>query len=99
MYYYQDLAGEGQAVKATPASLLSSAFVGGDGRRALVVVSNLDLEPLTAQVTLDPASLGLAPGTMHVEDAILKTSVPIDSNRMTLEIDQQRYRLLKVSID
>lgn len=99
-YYYQNAKGKYQAVKATPATLLSSAFVSGDKKRALIVVSNLDETPVPgAEIEIDAKSLGLAAGAFKIEDGVTLTPVAHEGGRVKLDIDQQRYRLLKVSVE
>ncbi|MCF7837686.1 MAG: DUF6067 family protein [Candidatus Marinimicrobia bacterium] len=95
-FYYEQT-----AVQAEPASLLASAFVSADGRRALVVVSNLDPEPVpAARLHVDTAALGLrADGTLKAEDAILGTPVEFQDGRTTVEIAPESYRLLKLWIE
>ncbi len=100
-YYYDNLKGKYQAVRATPASLLSSAFVSGDRKRAVIVVSNLDTTPVPgAVIDLDLPSLGMpTQGTVKVIDGVTDKPVEVKEGKITLDIDQQRYRLLKVSVD
>lgn len=100
-YYYQNLKGKYQAVKAEPASLLSSAFVSVDKKRAMIVVSNLDTTPVAgARIVLDPAALGLLPANpLKVEDGVTLEPIAIKGNVITIDIDQQRYRLLKVFVE
>ena len=99
-YYYGNRKAHYQAVAATPASLLSSAFVSGDHKRAIIVVSNLDTTPIPeAKVQLDPVSLGLPPGSLKVEDGVTLQALEARDGVVTLDIDQQRYRVLKVSVE
>ncbi len=99
-YYYGNRRAHYQAVKAAPASLLSSAFVSGDRKRAVIVVSNLDTTPIPgATVELDAAGLGLAPGALKVRDGVTSQALEPADGVLTLDIDQQRYRVLKVSVE
>lgn len=100
-YYYQNAAGKYQAVKADPASLLSSAFVSGDKKRAIIVVSNLDTTPVPgARIDINPIALGMAKGsTITVQDGITLEPITVQDGKVTLDIDQQRYRILKVTIE
>ncbi len=100
-YYYQNAAGKYQAVKASPASLLSSAFVSGDKKRAIVVVSNLDTTPVTdAVVELDPASWGIpANAKVRIQDGVTGKDITVDGGKVKIDIDQQRYRVLKLSFE
>lgn len=77
--------------------LLSSAFVSADGRRAIIVVSNLDKTPLENQaVRFDFKALGLAPGPYVVKDEILGETVPLEGDTVRLDILDERYRLLTI---
>lgn len=93
-YYF----GEDQVVRLEPATLLSSVFVSGDGRRALVVVSNLDLQAVPgAKVTLDLEKIGFpARASLRAEDAITGAPIKQNGGRLTLDIDPERFRLLKL---
>jgi hypothetical protein len=88
-------------VHTEPASLLSSAFVSADGKRALVVVSNLDHQPVrNAVVRLDLPAMGMgASRTLRVEDAVLAKPVEVRDGVLNVEIEAERYRLLKVSVE
>jgi hypothetical protein len=93
---------EGQrAVRVEPASLLGSAFVSADGKRALVVVSNLDRQPVkNAIVRLDLPAMGMnAAGALRVEDAVLAKPVVVRDGVLNVEIEAERYRLLKLSVE
>lgn len=100
-FYYKNAKGRYQAVQAEPASLLSSAFASGDGRRALVVVSNLENEPVSgARVFLDPAAIGLpADKPLKVEDAVARETLKVEEGILTVDIEAQRFRLLRVSVE
>jgi len=89
-----------QAVRTEPASLLSSAFVSADGKRALVVVSNLDRQSVKgATVRVDRGAMGLsASGALNVEDALFVKNIEVRDDAFTLDIEPERYRLLKVFI-
>lgn len=79
--------------------LLASAFASGDNKRALLVVSNLGMEAIkAAAVRIDRAALGLAPGAMKLEDAILGKPVALDGDGFTVDVEAERYRLLKLSV-
>ncbi|MCF7838786.1 MAG: hypothetical protein K9N49_09165 [Candidatus Marinimicrobia bacterium] len=65
------------------------------GERALVSISNLPKEPRTIEVTLDLAAMGLPDAV--AEDAIVGGAVPLDNGRMTIEIEGQRWRLIKLA--
>jgi hypothetical protein len=89
-------------VPATPAALLSSAFTSGDRKRAIVVVSNLDTEPVSAEVTLDPAALGLAGGkAVKLVDGVTGEAIPLPAqgNTVKLEIERERYRVVRVEME
>jgi len=100
-FYYKNGEGKYQAVKAEPASLLSSAFASGDGKRALVVVSNLENEAVSgARVFPDPAAIGLSAGKpLKVEDAVTREVLEVKDGVVTMDIEPERFRLLKVSVD
>jgi hypothetical protein len=70
-------------------------------RRALVVVSNLDRQPVrNAVVRLDPPAMGMsASRALRVEDAVLGKPVGVRDGVFTLEIEAERYRLLKVAAE
>lgn len=90
---------EGQkVVQPKPASLLASAFVSGDSKRALLVVSNLDKDPIpAARVRVDLKALGLNPAApLALEDAILRQLLEFKDGGFVLDIAPERYRLLKL---
>jgi hypothetical protein len=86
----------------TPAGerLLASAFVSGDGRRALLAVSNLDAQPVKGvAVRIDRATLGFAPeAALKLEDAITGGGVELAGDAFGVDIAPESYRLLKLSI-
>jgi len=86
------------AVKPAKKELLASAFVSGDGKRALVVVSNLDKEKISAvNVALDRKELGFPPGVrLKMEDAILRKPVALQGDAFRIDIEPERFRLLKL---
>lgn len=100
-FYYKNLKGKYQAVRAEPDSLLSSAFVSGDGKRAVIVISNLDKKKIEgAKVFIDPASIGMPAGKpLHIEDAITREIVAEKDGTILLDIEPERFRLLKVSVE
>lgn len=86
-----------QAVLPENPALLSSAFVSPDGKRAIVVVSNLDKAELKDQkVRLDFKAMGMVPGPYQVQDGVLDEKVPLDGDTVHLDILDERYRLLKI---
>jgi Glycoside hydrolase 123, N-terminal domain len=95
-YYYQNQ----KVVTQTPESLLSSVFVNKDKQRALVCVSNLDKKPISAaKVRLDLNAMGLEGENVIIEDAYLrKRLIPADG-ALTLAIEPERYRLLKIWVE
>lgn len=96
--YYEDQ----QVVVPEAESLLASAFVSGDGQRAAVVVSNLDQREIDQMpVSLDLEGMGLDPsGSVQVEDAIMKEPVElIDGHTLMLDIESERFRLLRVWVE
>lgn len=99
LFYYQNAQGHYQAVKALPASLLSSAFVSGDGQRAIVVVSNLETKAIPeAEVLIDPLALGMKSlGAVKIQDGVTGVGIPIENGKVKIAIDQQRYRVLQIS--
>ncbi len=61
------------------------------------MVSNLDKTPIPeARVTIDRDALGLAAGDLHIEDAYLRKPVAATDDVVTLDIEPERYRLLRV---
>ena len=64
------------------------------GRKALVCVSNLKQEARKIDVQLNLAELGMK--TITVEDAVTGEKVEAPGGKMTLDIDFERFRLLKV---
>lgn len=88
-----------QVVNLKPARLKSSSFVSGDGKRAIAVVSNLDTTPAAgAEVTFDFKAMGLDDGDVTVTDALLDQPVELRGRTIKVDIDQQRYRLLKLQV-
>jgi hypothetical protein len=89
---------EQKAVKPAKKELLSTAFVSGDRERALIVVSNLDKETIKAvDVVIDRKTLGFPDGaSLKMEDAILHQPVEIAGDAFKLDIEPERYRLLKL---
>ena len=81
-----------------PESLLASAFTSADGRRMLLVVSNLDKKPIEdATVQLDLQGLGLTGGApVKVTDAILGEPVEIQGDTLKIDIKPERFRLLQL---
>ena len=96
-FYYDNQ----KVVVQEPDHLLSSAFVSGDGSRAVVCISNLDTEPVkNARVALDFDGMGMKGRSITVEDAYLGTVFDIDNGRLLLdEIKRERYRLLKITAE
>jgi|GEM_PF-3235135 len=87
---------EKQVVQLRPKELLSSVFVSSDRKRALLVVSNLEKKPVKgAAVSVDLKEIGLT-GTVQAEDAILHQPVEISEGVIQLDIEPERYRLLKL---
>lgn len=85
------------AIHLEPATLLSSVFVSDDGKRVLLVVSNLDPKKIEgATVAIDFAKLGMKPSSIRAEDAVLETPVEIKDGKVKLEIEPERFRLLKL---
>lgn len=78
------------------APALASSMV-HEGKSALVVVSNLETKPYLGKVKLDFAEIGLAPGEVEIQDAILGTPLDLEKGELQLEIEPQRYRLLSVT--
>lgn len=86
-----------QVVRPENPALLSSAFVSADGRKAIVVVSNLDKTELKSQkVRLDFRAMGLTEGPYKVEDGILGEVLPLEGETIQLDLLEERYRLLKI---
>lgn len=96
-HYYDDAS---EYLSLTPASLLASVFVSGDAKRALLVVSNLDDQPVDgASVMLKHAILGSGKeGRVLVEDAITGEKLSVEDGVIKLSIQAERYRLLKLFI-
>ena len=92
-FYYEQ-----QALRPARAELLSSAFVSGDGRRALLVVANLDAAPVAeTEVRVDLKALGMNPAQpVNMEDAILGEPVEFRDGRFQIAIEPERFRLLKL---
>lgn len=92
-YYYQQ-----RVLQPARAELLASAFVSGDGRRALLVVSNLDASPVAeTDVRVDLKGLGFNPALpLQMEDAILGRPVALRDGRFQIAIEPERFRLLKL---
>lgn len=94
--YYEDT----EAVVPENPALLSSAFVSPDGRRAAIVVSNLDAFPVNGQaVRINRDVMGLVPGQLKIIDAVTLEEVPVEDDTVTLDILDERYRLLKLTVE
>lgn len=93
LFYYEQ-----RAVQPEQSGLPASAFVSADARRALVVVSNLAAEPVAScPVKIDLAALGMDPARpTRLEDAVLGTPVELDAGQFSIDIEPERFRLLKL---
>lgn len=65
------------------------------GKKALLSVSNLAKEPRRVQVSLDLQTMGFGP-EVKIDDAVLGTAVEHQNGQMSLEIDFERFRLLRI---
>jgi hypothetical protein len=82
-------------VSTIPSSVLASSYL-HKGKKALVVVANLEPQDVTAVVTLDLEEAGFTPGKVKVTDAFLKDDVPLYGGILKLDIYGERYRILLV---
>lgn len=65
------------------------------GEKAVLCVSNLKKEPRNIEVTLNLGNLGL--NAVQAEDAITGEVVEVNGNKISLPVDSERWRLLKIS--
>ncbi|MBI4024551.1 MAG: hypothetical protein HY360_06190 [Verrucomicrobia bacterium] len=65
------------------------------GEKALLCVSNLKNEPRDIQVALNLGALGF--NKIEVKDAITGEQVPAEGGKLSVKVDFERYRLLKVT--
>jgi len=87
-------------VSLEPENLLSSLFVSSDRKRALLVISNLDPDAIKdASVTVDSKKVGLAAGQLKIEDVVLGSSIAHEEGAFNIDIEPQRYRLLKLWLE
>lgn len=96
--YYEDQ----QVVVPEDDDLLAGAFVSGDQRRAVIVVSNLDQREVeNVEVYLDVEGMGLDPSeAIQVEDAIMNEPVEFrDGQTLMLDIEPERFRMLRVWVE
>lgn len=94
-YFYEDQ----RVVRPDDPDLLSSAFTSNDGERSVIVVSNLDEEPVKTGVTLDFEGLGMKAGSYVLEDSITGEPVELDGDSFTIDILPERYRLLRLYVE
>lgn len=80
---------------ADPKNQVLSALWLRKGEKAVVCISNLKNEPRTIEVTLNLPNLGFKGVT--AEDAITGEPVEVKGNQVSLAIDAERWRLLKLS--
>jgi hypothetical protein len=72
---------------------VASTWTDAERGRALVVVGNLPNESWTGTVILDRERLGV-PADAEVRDAMFDEVLPTDGDRVAIDINPQRYRLL-----
>jgi hypothetical protein len=80
-------------VSFEPAGPVASTWTDAERGRALVVVGNLPNESWTGTVILDRERLGV-PADAEVRDAMFDEVLPTDGDRVAIDINPQRYRLL-----
>ncbi|MDD3925114.1 MAG: DUF6067 family protein [bacterium] len=86
----------GEYIKLEPGHLKSGMYL-HEGRKALIVVSNLNKEPVNgAAVTLNLDKMKFTGKSIKVTDALLKTPVSIENGRIKLDMESERYRLLLI---
>jgi hypothetical protein len=84
-------------VKTNPPSLYASSYV-HPGEKAMVIVGNMDKKPApAAEITLSLSDIGLKSGDISVHDAILNTDIPLDGNKIHLDVDGERFRALLIT--
>lgn len=92
-YYFQNQ----PIVDLSNDQLLASSFVSGDRKRAIVVISNLHTDPadnVTAKLNFDV--MGLKGNAFQIHDAMLRKPLDAQQGTLQLDIQAQRYRILKV---
>ena len=87
--------GKSNWVSLEPKSVLASSYL-HRGQKALVIVSNLKPQDITTTVTLDLKGAGFTPGNVKVTDAFLNTEIPLQGNKLKIDIYGERYRILLV---
>ncbi|MDD5706022.1 MAG: hypothetical protein PHR35_08860, partial [Kiritimatiellae bacterium] len=83
-----------ELLRVEPAQVKASFYL-HRGRRALVVFSNIEPQPVTAHASLDLAGMGFSQ-PVSACDQILKQSVPMENGRVSLDILDERYRILLI---
>jgi hypothetical protein len=78
-----------------PKNQVLSALWLRKGEKAVLCVSNLKPGPRTIEVALNLPNLGFA--AVSAEDAITGEAVPVKGDRLSLPVDSERWRLLKLS--
>ncbi len=66
------------------------------GRAALLTVSSFRDEPTQVELRVDWRRMGFEPGAVTVTDAITEETVPVTAEGLTLEVLEQRFRLLEI---
>lgn len=84
----------GKYVSAEPGENVLSGLWLRKGEKALLCISNLDDKQRDISVTLDQKQIGFVPGI--IEDAITGKIVEGKDGKITLSIEPERYRLLKI---
>lgn len=86
--------------RAKPEDIPVSVFVSSDGRRALAVASNFEKEKRAGvEVSFDFAALPLEKGKIEISDAYTGEKIELkDGKTITLEIEPERYRILKLEV-
>ncbi|MDD3927907.1 MAG: DUF6067 family protein, partial [bacterium] len=83
----------GKMITLEPSSLKASFYL-HPGKKALVVVSNLEPAPAKARITFDLKSMGFTSEQVKATDALLGQEIPMTGGTMQLDVQDERYRLI-----
>ncbi len=95
-YYYYDHPGY---VELKGDDLLSSAFVGKDAARAVIVISNFaKAERKNVEAVFNFDKLQLKKGEISLTDAYSGEKIILDNHTIKIDIEPERYRILKLEV-
>lgn len=84
----------GSGVVAEDASTKASSYI--KGGKALLFVSHLKREAVTAAVRLDRRALKLGRGKLYAKDAISGAAIDVADDRISLSFDGMTYKLIGI---